>query len=789
VSKKSRKDRHKAQMHRAATSGDLSSLRAATQRAPATAAAVLTKALQAHGAADPPEELCAMVASTCERLRADGSFDQALRLAAAARRATHAVRLEEALAAFGCGADDTVLQLAESDPLLAKAIAPLIAVLRRGPVPQSPAGSTELTRGVHALCRAARSLDSGKPGPARTSLQAIAGSCSSKLRLKDWSAAVSLATGRVNAMAPARELLSSPLVRSSAAIERSLACALAVASPQAFLDRSVAKLGLSKDALARGTVLALRSSGELRGDEAPVMSLVMTAGADAFPAEHRGAAALYEGFAFVATDAARAQAAFDKAVAHGGDMGEALRGRLLASRVQRAQYDVLDRSALKNAISATQRLLHLLSQRRDGAPFRALLFAELAGLFGDSDQSAYALDAIRQCRALLDAGIDAPALSARLVGVEVLALQNDPKRALEVVEQGLQKHPRVEPLMAARVELLDRLGRKTEADDAVLEAAELFKDPDLMARAKGIRRGRGLAVLQPGKTTAGELAAELAQRADAAVEAGTRVDALAMVNAADLTAARAQLEPAARVAYDAAAVAIMATNFPAPEAARVAAHLLRDPSLSRDDQRLVIAAPLASMEPEELPLFARALAVAGLSAELLADAGRMVAIDCEREPAMDFLAQIAAQLSSKAVREIQTLCRKSTVHDPRNPQLLVRKISKLLEPGFDLMEYASPDEDFDPGVFDPEQPDGMFGPEEGRLALRMCGAPEAKIARIPDGALERIAAALHDLAFGSEGDQKFREVELAMQAAGLEPRDVPRLFGASKPGAGPRSKR
>jgi hypothetical protein len=562
VGKRSRAERKKHQMQRALERADLGVLRALALRNPESGAAAIARAVEAGQLDARGDEVQALVAETSARLRTAGSFAAALRLSAAGGRASAATRLEEALAAFGCGDDARLKAMARDHEDVGRIAAPLVAAASGRRVPNTPVWASPLLRGVFAICRGAASAGRGSATAARTALAKVPEPVRGRLFVTEVAMAAGLTGGRGrsrNLAGTARALMRSSLVKDSARARAALAMALARRSPRAFLEGLGADLNLGKEAMMPALLHA--SCAVAGADEcgAAVSGIVARLGAEAFPSSERAAASLHEGFALALSDPSRAHAAFDRAIALGADLVEALRGKMIADSARRDGPLGLGRPGSGKEFGASAaRLARALASGRSAAPLVVVAAVHAAIAFATEGRHGKAGEMLELARSV--AGSNGSRHAALQCEVDLaegtVVLESDPGRALELAERVLAVRPSQHEAWHVKERALRERGDEAAADDVVLAAAERSVCEHFGEAARAIRRKRGVRLtLVPGKVRAGELAAEL--RARLAAGQTLAFSAQAPLPFEDVEACRAALAPDARAAFDAATLHVL----------------------------------------------------------------------------------------------------------------------------------------------------------------------------------------------------------------------------------------
>jgi hypothetical protein len=362
LGKRNRRERRAHQQERAAVSGDVSLLRGLVEKDPHKGAVAVQRALGA-GTADPAQaaELDALAVDLAGKLRRRGDLAPALALAAAGGRRTEAFRLEEALAAFASGRDDIAGQIAAAHPEVSAAVGPLLQAVR-GEVAAAPARSTAPAdlRALHAAARAVAHVVRGEPEQAAGIVKRIPVAARRKVLGEEIRGAAALAAPET-ALAALEDLCASEDV--TAEVRRTAAAEAALDVED--LDLIPPILGADPAVRAR----ALRARMVAAASPGAIVDLVRWAGVDAFDSPQRAAAALYHGFALVRSDLSAAERSFDRAIQLGGDLIEALRGKLLAAGGP--VEHVADERSARRLAQAADHLSRALERRPLGGPLAA----------------------------------------------------------------------------------------------------------------------------------------------------------------------------------------------------------------------------------------------------------------------------------------------------------------------------------------------------------------------------------------------------------------------------------
>ena len=595
VSNRSRRERRAAQAQRALDAEDPKAFEALSATNPETAAQHVAHALSSLPM-DCASPLDGVAADLCARLRRSGRLPAARRLAGACAHRSTRLRLENALAAFALGEDDEAERAASADPRVAAVLAPLLDAARAVPAreaPPSPGAAPSPTqpakkprqpraprppalRALQGVAAAAKAAVLGQIGPARAALRGLpAAAKQGTALLGEMSAAIDLAKASGPSLGRAVErLIQSPAVRASAPAREALVHALAGTDVKAAL--AVAKrLGLPDEALRPLRIRALAGTGKVDGASTvqAALELAGAAGADIFDAPQRATACLYEGFACLQSDPKRAGRAFDRAIELGGDLLEALRGKLLLAMADIGEpcadcggyHDGGSEHQGREVGAAADRFARAARRIPSGAPFAvvaSLIAAEGWEADGDTKAATAAIDAARAASdgVLRD---DLDLREAHLLAPE------RPERASALLDALIARDPGHTRAWRMKIELARDAMDDARADGLLVRAAVATADPELSAKARGLRIRRGELApfegLSPGTATSGALAAEAAALLSVPGER-RELPPVAL-------ACRAALAPAGQLAFDAALLYVEASAGKGDDAARRLAQL------------------------------------------------------------------------------------------------------------------------------------------------------------------------------------------------------------------------
>jgi len=651
---------------------------------------------------DVPAEILELTARTSSRLRADGNAVQALALSIAGNRRTAELRMEEAVAAFACGEDDRVRELASLDPEVETMIEPWLAAIEGGRVPNAPAAATPTWRAILAVCRTVSALVQGRGVRTRTALTAVKQPERGRLfvsELLDVSALLCVRHEGPLERACA-SLARSTLVRGSPSLRATLAMTAASRSPRLFLDRMCEGLNLGEEATRDAAIHASCMLAGVEGPQAQVSQMIARLGADAFAPSERGNALLHEGFACSGSDSRRAQEAFNRAVALGGDMVEALRGRHLVARTAFTRVRAYDgeghHEATRSLMSSGVSLAGHLQRDPAGGPLAVVALIDAATAAVHLGQDERAQELVSRMRELArTGGFLTEALAVRLDALEAKACQRTaPERCLRLVEDILARDARHHDAWHMKIDIIS--ARDSGAgEELVLQAAEVKLCPELISQARHIHMRRGTKrALVPGQDTAGGLAAELLARtmlARATSASGPLIDP-------GVEACRIALGAEQRAAFDVASVVILGRNEQGKQAAQRARALVAEASSNVGLQSKILAAAILALDPASFSTLVVDSARDGAKAASIA-AVHMLLQDDETRRAEAVIAKLAPMLTSAQLKELQTLVRRGWRGElpaglPDAWKLVVG-VDPLLAPDLSLEQLLDNDDDAD----------------------------------------------------------------------------------------------
>ena len=789
MSKRSRRERREGQLRRALDSNAPETIESLATSHPEKAAQHLARALGNMPVSE-TSPLDAVAAGVCDRLRRSGSAAAARTLAAAVGHRSPRLRLEHALAAFALGDDAEAERAASADASVAAVIAPLLEAARASTAPAATAAlpgagaaakkrrrpATAPPPAVEALHRAAAAVKAGSEGALRAgreALRRIPGSHRRVVLYDEISAALDLQCDAGRFLRGAALRLSASQVVQSNPAARDLLMG-AVVTADAELAREIGgRLGLDGATLGSLQLRAQAAAGKNGGSAAQAaLELARTAGAGAFEERHRGTASLYEGFALLGSDPKRAGRAFDRAVELGGDLLEALRGKLLLALEEggeRCPDCGAHHGARGGAIGAAgDRFARAARHAPLGRPFAAAASLMAARDWDTAKNPKAALASIEAARAAAGGSLSR---EIELAEARVLA-RSGPGRADALLDAMLARDPGDSQVWRLKIEIA-RAARDEERErELLVRAAAATHDRDLVAKARAARLRVGEIApfegLSPGSTTAGALAAEAVVFLSAKMPApGASPD----LPAAAL-ACREALAPIARVAFDVAVVAAEMNAGRTADGERRFANAIADwwasPLLLG---KLAACAWCLGVEEVHVQV-ARRLAIrqdAGPALAALFEAA--IAAD-DPEVASELLAIGAVHWSRSEVRERRTELARARRRDARpillhqpnerlralSPGAVQREIDAILAPEHRIAAgdlFPDPGEGgFDLDETDLDSPD--FGPA-GLLnpAFRMLGIDPPKMTAHQ---MEAVGEAIARIVRGSPSDAKIMQL-------------------------------
>ncbi|HEU4408335.1 MAG TPA: hypothetical protein VFS43_23935 [Polyangiaceae bacterium] len=785
MAKRSRRERLESQLDRAVASDGLEAVEALIERSPELASKSCLRLLE--GPPPAPGErhrLDALAARLAGTLRQAGRCEQALRVARAGGRRTPRLCLEEALAAFALGDDATSAAAARDGGGKVEAVlAPLLRAAAREPVgDEPPAGLSAAARDLFRVAASCARLRGG--GGERATGQASAGG----LLGPELSAALELSRPPPERGRRALEALSaSPALRASPPARRAVAAA-ALGYDLGTAEELVRLLALDRDSAheLRQREGARRLQGLAGMSGAALAERLAREDVSPFAESERGAAYLYRGFGLLGSNPAQAEAAYDRAIEFGADLGEALRGKMLAQRKRlgaKGPPTPRELAALGEAAFRLHRALARTPGAEAFAGAAAIAAAEPWVQAGDRRRAAEALGAARS----IAQRFAASAVATQLDLLEAELWRHEPARALSLVEAALARSPRHLGAWQRKVELLEALGDDERLDAALAEGAGATGDPGLARRSRASRRRRGALApfegLRPGVVTAGELADE-AWQTELSPDLG---DPTAWLPPA-AWACRGALAAEARLAFDVATLVMVAARAPGADACdrflerllsawrgqpealgRIATVGLR---LGALDGYTTAVTRLAA--DAEAPA-AEALVALGEAAIAVHDDGlvdrvvRRKAVSKRLGPAgVKRLKQLAGQVRARGCAE---------GFARRHAEDVLDEVDRVLSPAFSTARLQPLLED----------DDGDEGGSPAQVVLEMMGLPPARVESLPVELQDLFAERALRILSRPPGPAAIAELRALLLDIGFRPDDVERALRGG-PGAPKRAK-
>jgi hypothetical protein len=504
-----------------------------------------------------------------------------------------------------------------------------------------------------------------------------------------------------------------------------------------------------------------------------VAELIREAGPDAFDAPDRASAALYHGFSLLRADPAAASRSFDRAVQLGADLIEALRGKMLATlaaamSVPELDFDV-DRK-MREAASAAERLAHALERVPLGGPLAAASGAMAAQRWLDVGDGRRALAVITRARPfaggkLLD--------ELALIEADATAYRSKPE-AERLIDALLARSPGYVAAWKLKGELAAAQGDAARAEAILAEAAAATKDPELLDAARGLQAYRGKLVpfegLIPGAVSAGALAKELAR--------ATTPESDPYPLAA---AHREALGPAARLAFDSAAIAVAVQLGTRDMAEKRLAEVVLAWRRAPRELAILIGTALQMGLGSAVPVAALALNDDAKALRAIVDA---LAVAGEGKLVGRILPSLAASLTRSEVSFFKTITggkKRAIMAGVPDPDEAEREINLALAPEISLSDVGRRAEEARGlGPASALLPT----PGEGEILgsfLEMLGLPSEVTSTMPTDTLRRIEAKMMELTHGPQTPARMMEVMSLLNELG-----IPVLGG---PGPRPRKKK
>jgi hypothetical protein len=789
-SKRSRRERRQGQIARVFELRDLAGFRAAFDRAPELARSQLIQGLSAPPS-DPAfaAELDALGVEIARRLRRAENPAAALAVAAAGRRRTEGLRMEEALAAFALGRDEISAAIADADPAVAAVLNPLLRATRGevNEASQRRQGGSPLPptlRALHAAARAVGWAVQAEPTKARAILDRIDRPFREQTLAKELGAAADI-SGPQPAAAALKTLLDAPVVHQHAELRETLLQEVATSDAVPALD------ALRRHAPEEPLVQRLVLQASMREAATPgtAAEIVRRIGTTAFPPAERATASIYEGFALLSHNPAQAARSFDRAIELGGDLTEALRGKLLAALKAMPLVPPGSNArqrASREAATSAERLARALARDPQGKPLAAAAEVLAARHFVGVDDAKAALAAVAKARSMGSGGLLA---EIDLTEARATALAR-PAEARARVDALLAEAPSRVDLWRLQIEFARRQGDAEGAAQILLAAAEATKEPSLVAEARRVSAKRQklgpFEGLVPGEASAGVLARELER---IAFDEGDRGHG-PIEQAAPY---REALGPSGRLAFDAAAIAFALTAGDESEAEARLLEAVRTWRSAPGDLARIVAATigvdvtLAGAAPaivralaDDVPAL-RALTEVFIAAGMGAEAAKV-------------LKRFASELPRSDLARLQSLvklARQEVVALPGvpDPSQALREIDRALSPAFRLIGFLreSDQEEYSLDADDPRSFDDALPDDLDALFDKLLDVADGQLPQLPPVKLRALERKLQKLIAHGPSTSSMAELvelldELNIPADALLKLGAPRRRKAPQPG-------
>ncbi len=552
------------------------------------------------------------------------------------------------------------------------------------------------------------------------------------------------------------------LVRGEPDKARAIVARIPLVNRKAVLAEEIARATdpIPKARVLRARMLAATSPGA-------IAEIIRAAGPDAFEGPDRASAALYHGFSLLRAAPAAASGSFDRAVQLGADLIEALRGKMLATLAAAMNLSDLDfdvERKMREAASAAERLAHALERVPLGGPLAAAAGAMAAQRWIDAGDGRRAIAAITRARPfaggkLLD--------ELALMEADAIAFRSKPE-AERLLDALLARSPGYVAAWKLKRELATAQGDTARAEALLIEAAAVTKDAELLDAARGIQAYRGTLVpfegLVPGTVSTGALAKELARATS------PERDAYPLA-----AAHREALGPAARLAFDGAAIAV-ATHLGTRDMAekRLTEVVLAWRRAPRE-LAILIGVALQVGLGSAVPVAALALNEDAKALRAIVDA---LAVAGEGTLVRRVLPSLATSLTRGEVTFFKTIAggkKRAILGGVPDPKEAVREIDLALAPEVSLADF-----EHRPGPTHSTHPT----PGEGEILgsfLEMLGLPSEVTSTMPTDTLRRVEAKMMELTHGPQTPARMMEVMSLLNELG-----IPVLGG---PGPRPRKKK
>jgi hypothetical protein len=509
----------------------------------------------------------------------------------------------------------------------------------------------------------------------------------------------------------------------------------------------------------------LRARMLAAGSPGAVAEIVREVGPDAFDAGDRASAALYHGFSLLRSKPGLAARSFDRAVQLGADLIETLRGKMIVADGAAMSVHELDIGAdqvMRAAATAAERLAHALERVPLGGPLAAAAGALGAQRWIDAGNASHALAAITRARPLAGGRLldELALMEADAIGFRNLG---EAERLLDAL---LARSPGYVAAWKLKSDLALAQHDAARAEAIILEAAAVTKDPGLLEAARDIEGAYGKLVpfagLIPGAASAGDLAKELARATTA------KLDAYPLA-----AAHREALGPAARLAFDAAAIAV-AANFDSEDMAvqRLTEVVLDWRHAPHDLARLIGVALFADLGGV-VPIAALALIEDYKALRAVVNA---LAVAGEGKLMGRVLPSLAPSLNRRELSFFKAIAeerKRAVIAGVPDPEEAVREIDLALAPELGLADILD--------SADEGPPSGparamLSTPGEGEMLgsfLEMLGLPTDVTRTLPRETLLEIEERMLALSHGSPTPGRMIELLKLFDELGIALPDVP----------------
>lgn len=538
MAKKSRRDRRAGRQRQDPQKSSQASLEALALRDPILGGNRLRGALAGANEAD-ARALLELIARIVGQLRERDRHSAALLIAEAGERRTLEICLEEALAAFALGQDERVSEIAERDPRLAKALTPLLDATR-GKAPEIERKGSALDIALSTVAHAV----AFEAATARASLGKLRGEARERWLGDELRLALELAEGRWR-----------PKILALASGEAARASQLA---REAILSEMIMRGGdAAFDALLNARVPTVEEVGTLDlrfvlsdpswearklSEREIVLELIERGLGESFPRESRAAALILQGYRFIEERPTDAEEALDEAIEEGGDLIEALRGKLLL-HWEHEGCETLARSC--------DQLAQALEESSAMRIFTQVLSEKATSVWLERAELSKARGSLARARRASSGAVDD---DLDVLSALILMSSDRSKQARRAIDEILERNPRHIDAWSVRASWAtgseERLRVLEEAFEVTGEARFAER-----ARVDNVALGnlRAFEGLIPGRPSPGQLAVELESflRAQHDLRTGLSLPP-------EVKACLEALSPEEEDAFDAAALVLLA---------------------------------------------------------------------------------------------------------------------------------------------------------------------------------------------------------------------------------------